>query len=239
MRTIKYFGRTKNRFEYGWTKKIYWLYIGGINWKKSELNKLKKLLQQEINRINELLSNDLIQEFLSLNELDIKKFPLDDKWLILEDILKEFQITETNGILVCTGSYLVTCDICYQETNYYSKEVSFDNPYIEYQTFKDIENSKIYKAYTDKYIQSLVDEESKYYPRTKMTLNEFCHKRYGSYLTSEIKEKYIILNPYNTSKNENGFKEVRKDFFTKTIEKGQSRAKQLVLTKHPQIKYFW
>ena len=89
---------------------------------KSELIKLKKLLQQETdkrNRINELLSNNLIQEFLSLNELNINELQVDDKWLILNELLKEFQITESNGILVCTNSYLTECDICYQETNYY------------------------------------------------------------------------------------------------------------------------
>ena len=43
---------------------------------KSELIKLKKMLRQEIdrrNRINELLSNGLIQEFLSLNNLNINE----------------------------------------------------------------------------------------------------------------------------------------------------------------------
>lgn len=207
--------------------------------KKAELIKLKKLLQQEIdrrNRINNLLSNDLIQEFLLLNNLNINELQLDDKWLILKELLKKFQITESNGILVCTGSYLVDCSICYQETNYYTKEVEFDNPYIEYQTFKDIETSKINTAYTDKYIQSRLEEENKYYSATKMTPSEFCHKRYGRCLVSELMEKYIILNPYNTSKNGNGFSEVQKDFFTTAIEKGQPKAKQLVLSKYPKMR---
>ena len=207
--------------------------------KKSELIKLKKLLQQETdrrNRINGLLSNGLIQEFLSLNNLNINELQSDDKWLILKELLKEFQITESNGILVCTGSYLVTCDICYQETNYYSKEVSFDNPYIEYQTFKDIETRKIHTAYTDKHIQKEFEEEKKIYTRSQMTPSEFCHSRYGRYLVSELMEKYIILNPYNSSKNSNGFNEVQKDFFTTAIENGQPKAKQLVLNKYPRMR---
>ena len=207
--------------------------------KKTELIMLKRLLQQETNRrnrINELLANDTIQEFLSLNNLDIHKLPSDDKWLILEELLKEFKITESNGILVCTGNYIVECSICYQETDYHTKEVPFDNQYIEYQTFKDIETSKIHTAYTDKHIQREIEEESKYYTTTKMTPSEFCHKRYGRYLVSELKEKYTILNPYNSSKKDNGFKEVQKDFFTTAIEKGQPRAKQLVLTKYPQMR---
>lgn len=207
--------------------------------KKTELIKLKKLLQQEKerrNRINELLSNDLIQEFLLLNSLNIYELQSDNNWLIVKELLKEFEITESNGILVCTGSYLTACSICYQETDYYTKEVLFDNLYIEYQTFKDIETSKVHIAYTDKYIQGLLEEENKRYTRTKMTPSEFCHSRYGRYLVSELIGKYIILNPYNSSKNENGFKEVRQDFFTTAIEKGQPKAKELILSKYQQMK---
>jgi len=206
---------------------------------KSELIKLKKLLQKETerrNRINELLQDELIQEFLSINKLDIQEIPTHDKWLILEDILKDYEITESNGILVCIGSFITACSICYQETDYYEKEVSFNSEYIEYQRFKDIETNKLYRAYCDSYIETLVDEENKYYPRMKIIPSEFCHKRYGRYLTSELKEKYTILNPYNSSKNSNGFKEVQKDFFETAIDKGQPKAKQLLLSKYPQMR---
>lgn len=206
---------------------------------KAELVRLKRLLKKEIdraNRINELLRNNLIQEFLLLNKLDIREITLDDKWNILEKLLREFQITETNGILVCTGSYVVECNICYQETYYYEQSVSFDSSYKEYQTFRDIETSKLYTGYVDKYIETMLDKENSYYPKTEMTPSEFCRSRYGRYLVSELKEKYVILNPYNKSENENGFNEVRKDFFEAAIEKGQSKAKQLVLSKYPQMK---
>jgi len=206
--------------------------------KKAELIKLKKSLQQEIerrHRVNELLSNDLIQEFLLLNDLNVHELQLDDKWLILEEILKEFEITESNGILVCTGSYLIECDICYQETSHYERKVSFDNPYIRYQTFKDIETSRAHLAYTDKYIQSAIEDE-KWHLKVPIIPSEFCHSRYGRYLVSELMEKYIILNPYNSLENENGFKDVQKDFFITAIEKGQSKAKQLVLNKYLQMK---
>ena len=209
--------------------------------KRTELIKLKKLLQQETlrrNRIKELLSNNLIQEFISLNNLNIQELPIDDKWIILEELLKKIEITESNGILICVGSYITACSICYQETDYYEKEVSFDNGYIKYQRFKDIETNKIYTAYCDGYIQRKFEEHKNLiFPNIpSMSPNEFCHNRYGRYLTSELKEKYTLLNPYNSSKNGNGFKEVRKDFFTTSIEKGQPKAKQLVLTKYPQMK---
>ena len=208
--------------------------------KKSELIKLKKLLQKEIarrDRINELLSNNLIQEFMLLNNLNVQDLSIDDKWIILEELLKEFEITESNGILVCVGCFVTACSICYQETDYYEKEVSFDSGYIKYQRFKDIETNKIYTAYCDGYIQRKFEEHKNLiFPNIpNMSPSEFCHNRYGR-LTSELKEKYILLNPYNSSKNGNGFKEVRKDFFITAIEKGQPKAKQLVLTKYPQIK---
>lgn len=69
-----------------------------------------------------------------------------------------------------------------------------------------------------------------------MDISIFCHKRYGRYLVSELMEKYAILNPYNTSKNMNGFNEVQKDYYINAIEKGQPKAKQLVLNKYPQMR---
>ena len=79
--------------------------------KKSELIKLKKLLQQETdrrNRINELLSNNLIQEFLKLNNLDIQKLSSEDKWLILDKLLKEFTFIYTNLKISRQSSYEFT-----------------------------------------------------------------------------------------------------------------------------------
>ena len=58
-----------------------------------------------------------------------------------------------------------------------------------------------------------------------------------SYPRPQLKrDKYMILNPYSSSKNENGFKEVQKDFFTTALEKGQPKAKQLVLSKYQQMR---
>lgn len=207
--------------------------------KKTELIKLKKLLQQEIikrNKINALLSNELIQEFKSLTNLNINELQLNDNWTILEEILNNFQITESNGILVCTGSYLVCCNIYYQETEYYAKEESFNNPNIEYQIFEDIETRKMYVAYTEKYIKDKIEEQKKYYNIEDITPSEFCYKKYGRYLVSDLIKKYIVLNPYNSSENRNGFNDVQKDFFITTIEKGQPKAKQLVLNKYPKLK---
>lgn len=207
--------------------------------KNSELIKLKKLLKEEEGRrrrVNELLSNSLIKEFLLLNNLNVDELEAHDKWLILKELLKNMEITESNGILVCTGSYLITCSICYEETDYDVKEVSFDNPYVRYQIFEDIETGKMYTAYADKYVQEKMEEESKYYNMLDLNLSDYCHKKYGKYLVSELKDKFIVLNPYNSSKNNNGFEEVQKDFFMEAIEKGQPKAKQLLLSKYPQMR---
>ena len=206
--------------------------------KKPELIMLKNLFQQELsrrNRFNELLSTQLIQEFLTLTNLDIPELSSTDTWSILEPILNKFKITVSNGILVCTGNYLHECNICYQETSYYTKEVSFDSQDTEYQLFKDIETNKIYQAYTDRHIQRLLAAEPKNSPAKNLTPREFCHTTYGRCLTSELKTKYTILNPYNFTKKNNGFKEVQKDFFLTAITKGQPTAKQLVLSKYPRI----
>ena len=93
--------------------------------KKTELIQLKKQLKQEIDRrarINDLLSNDLIQEFISLNSLTMNELQTEDIWPILSEILKDFEITGSNGILVCTASFIGRYSICYEETEYYHKK---------------------------------------------------------------------------------------------------------------------
>jgi len=203
--------------------------------KKTELIKLKRLLQKEIERrtrINTLLQNRFIEEFLALTNQTSEELPTNDHWQILEELLKDFQITESNNILVITGNYKTEATIYYQETEYDITEVPLDSPQIEYQLFKDIETNQVYKAYSDQYIQRVIEEEIRYFHKKDISLSEFCHTKYGHGLTSELKEKYTLLNPYSSSENQNGFKEVQKDFFTTALKKGQPKAKQLVLTKY-------
>ena len=204
--------------------------------KKSELSKLRKLLEKETTRrkrINQLLSKKSIQEFLSLNNFDVDELPSNDINLILEEILEDFPITETNGILVCTGSYMTKYNICYEDYDYYEQEVSFDNEYAHYQMFKDIETNKIRKAYCDSYVKQKIEESNKYSIGPKMTPSEFCN---GKYLVSELIKDYTVLNPYNSSENENGFGEVQKDFYITAIKYGQPKAKKLILEKYTRMR---
>lgn len=166
---------------------------------------------------------------------------IEDTWSIIKELLKNIEITETNSILVHTSNYMLECKICYEETDYYRFPVPFNDNKTEYQTFRNIETGKIYTSCSDNYVKNEFDNNnySYYFPdknESNITLSEFCHKLHNRVLTSELRQKYTILNPYNSSKNQNGYEEVRKDFFETAITKGQTSAKKLILSKYPLMK---
>lgn len=212
--------------------------------KREELIKLKKMYNQELERrtrINQLLKEDNVLEYLKLNGINFERMQIEDTWSIIKELLKNIEITETNSILVHTSNYMLECKICYEETDYYRLPVPFNDNNTEYQTFRNIETGKIYTSCSDDYVKNEFDNNnySYYFPdknESNITLSEFCHKFYNRVLTSELRQKYIILNPYNSSKNQNGYEEVRKDFFETAITKGQTSAKKLILSKYPLMK---
>ena len=180
--------------------------------KRNELIELRELVNNEINRrkrIKELLSNDLIQEYLRITNTKFEE--LDDSIIkeILEQMLSSFEITKTNGIYVCTSAYYIDCDICYEETNYYSRNVNINSEYAEHRVYTDIESGKTIKGHKEDH--------------------------YGRPLMRDFENENIILNPYNTSNNRNGYDEVKFDFFETAIKDGQTKAKKLVLSKYPRI----
>ena len=212
--------------------------------KREELIKLKKMYNQELERrtrINQLLKKDNVLEYLKLNGINLERMQIEDTWSIIKELLKNIEITETNSILVHTSNYMLECKMCYEETDYYRVAVSFNDNKTEYQTFRNIETGKIYTSCSDDYVKNEFDNNnhSYYFPdknESNITLSEFCHKFYNRVLTSELRQKYTILNPYNSSKNQNGYEEVRKDFFETAITKGQTSAKKLILSKYPLMK---
>ena len=212
--------------------------------KREELIKLKKMYNQELERrirINQLLKEDNVLEYLKLNGINLERMQIEDMWSIIKELLKNIEITETNSILVHTSNYMLECKMCYEETDYYRIAVSFNDNKTEYQTFRNIETGKIYTSCSDDYVKNEFDNNNySYYfldkNESNITLSEFCHKFYNRVLTSELRQKYIILNPYNSSKNQNGYEEVRKDFFETAITKGQTSAKKLILSKYPLMK---
>ena len=212
--------------------------------KREELIKLKKMYNQELERrirINQLLKEDNVLEYLKLNGINLERMQIEDMWSIIKELLKNIEITETNSILVHTSNYMLECKMCYEETDYYRITVPFNDNKTEYQTFRNIETGKIYASCSDDYVKNEFDNNnySYYFPdknESNITLSEFCHKFYNRVLTSELRQKCIILNPYNSSKNQNGYEEVRKDFFETAITKGQTSAKKLILSKYPLMK---
>lgn len=212
--------------------------------KREELIKLKKMYNQELERrtrINQLLKEDNVLEYLKLNGINLERMQIEATWSIIKELLKNIEITETNSILVHTSNYMLECKMCYEETDYYRIAVSFNDNKTEYQTFRNIETGKIYTSCSDDYVKNEFDNNnySYYFPdknESNITLSEFCHKFYNRVLTSELRQKYTILNPYNSSKNQNGYEEVRKDFFETAITKGQTSAKKLILSKYPLMK---
>ena len=210
--------------------------------KREELIKLKKMYNQELERrtrINQLLKEDNVLEYLKINGINIERMQIEDTWSIIKELLKNIEITETNSILVHTSNYMLECKICYEETDYYRLPVPLNDNNTEYQTFRNIETGKIYTSCSDDYVKSEFDSNDYKYRfpnKPNMTLNEFCLELHNRLLTSELRQKYTILNPYNSSKNQNGYEEVRKDFFETAITKGQPIAKKLILSKYPLMK---
>ena len=114
---------------------------------------------------------------------------------------------------MCTGTYFTDYDINYQETTFYTKEIDFDSKDAEYRIYLDIENGKTAIAYTK--------------PEYFEWKNEI--------LTTEFEHDNIVLNPYNSNNKDNGYDEVRMNFFMNAIKYGQSKSKKLILEKYPRI----
>ena len=183
--------------------------------KKNELVQLRELVEKEKNRrvrIKELLDNELVKEYLLINDIEPVILDYNNTREIIENILKTFNITKTNGIYVCTNAYYFDCQICYEETDYYQRNVNINSKYAEYKIYNDIENGESIKA---------IRKQDKY----------------NSYrLIDEFEDNNIVLNPFNTSDYMNGYNNVRLDFFENSINYGQVKSKNLLLKKYPRIK---
>lgn len=182
--------------------------------KRSELIRFKKMVNAEIDRrerIKDLLENDLVREYLEITKTNPDNIDTNNISEIIRGILSTFTITETNGIYVCTRAWYEDWCICYEDTSYYSRNVEINSKYAGCKTYTDIESGKIFRAVRDG--------------------QDF----YGKPMISYFEANNIVLNPYNTSKNRNGYDEVKFDFFETVLRDGQAKAKKLVLEKYPRI----
>ena len=175
-----------------------------------ELNLLEKRFIDEklrIERIKELLNNNLIKEYLEITNTKVSEIPSDSFKDILNRILKDFIITESNEIYVCTGSFYDnghdedSLNACY----------NIDSESVEIRKYRDIETDKEFEAiYKEKMASNLP-------------------------LISVFEKDKIILNPYNRTYNRNGYDEVRLEFFKNSLEYGQNISKKLILKKYPRL----
>lgn len=176
--------------------------------KNEELQELKKRFLVEknrIERIKELLNDDEVREYLIITKTKECEIPSDSFIDIINRILKEYSITESNGIYVCTGSFY---DNGFADDNY-SPCYNFLSSHIDLRVYRDIETDHEYKA---------INQERSYLP----TIANF------------EKDK-IILNPYNKTNNRNGYDEVRLEFFNNLFLYGNKISKKLILKKYPRL----
>lgn len=177
--------------------------------KKSELIKLRKLVKCEITKrqqINKYLNNSDVLGFLNLIGESTEKKDLENIREILVEILKDFEVKESNGIYVCTKAYD-------QDSRapviYYTKPDDKCNP--DYKCYKDIESGE--EVLSDWiYGPSINDFEKRH-----TVLNPYNTK----YTDKEIKE--------------NGYEEVRLTFFEENYKNGQNQAIKKILNKYPRI----
>lgn len=184
--------------------------------KKSEIAYLRRHVEKErLNRIriNELLTNPLVQEFIEATKIKYQSLSEDDIYEIICMVLENYKLTGTNKIYVCTAACEVDCRICYEETDYYTRDLKIDDPSAEYKIYVNIESLDYVKAYLEK--------------------GEGMYR--NSFVISEFEKENIVLNPYNIRTNQNGLGEVRELFLTTALQSGQVKAKKLVLSKYPRL----
>ena len=182
--------------------------------KRNELIQLKELVTEEVKRrerIEKLLESDLIQEYIKITNTKVNKLDSKNIREILKQILLSYSITKTNEIYVCTSAYYLDYDIIYQDTIYHQKYVEMNSHRATHKIYTDIESGEKISATKE------LDANGK----GQLILN--------------FEQNNIVLNPYNTYQNWNGYYEVKFDFFETAIKDGQAKAKRLVLTKYPRI----
>ena len=182
--------------------------------KSNELTRLRKLVDNEIKkreRINSLLQEELVKEYLKLKRLDNKKVNSKNIKEIIEQVLEDFKITKTNGIYVCTSAWVTDCRICYEETYYSNSNVEIDAEYAESKTYSDIELGNYIYA-------SLEGSDDYRIPSIK-----------------DFEREHIVLNPTNSSVNKNDFEKVRMEFFETAIKEGQTKSKNKILSKYKRL----
>ncbi len=180
--------------------------------KRNELILLRELMNKELERrkrINKILDDKLFEEYSMLTNTNFEKLDLNEI-NIIKKILENFKVTKSFGIYVCTRAYETRCSICYQETDYYNVDLDINSIRAEDKIYRDIELNQPLLATKDE--------------------NDF-----NAPLINEFEKNNIVLNPYNTSNDLNGYYEVRNEFFINSIKYGQAKSKKIILEKYPRL----
>ncbi len=177
--------------------------------RKNELTQLRKQVNAEIARrqkINQYLESKDVLEYIKLIGGSTQKKDLENIREMLLEILKNFQVKETNGIYVCTKAYDEdnSAPILYPRT-------PEGKGGVDCKCYMDIESKK-------EIVTNCVIGPSIYdFEKRNIVLNPY---------NAPYNDKKIVLN---------GFEEVRLDFFEECYKNGQYKAVQKVLSKYPRI----
>ena len=176
---------------------------------REELLYLREELQKEVKkreRIKELLKEDNVQELLTLTSTNYNKFLKNDYELLLQ-ILKDYKITNTNNIYVVTAAYYSEFILC----DSLHHNVPIDSEKVEGKNYVNIESKQLTQAWIKERVYD------------------------GRIETSEFERNNIVLNPYNSSDNNNGYEEVRREFLENALKYGEEESKKLLLEKYPRL----
>ena len=176
--------------------------------KKSELIKFRKEVKKEIERrkvVLELLQNENVRSVLQYYGINEDSVDINNTREIIERMLWNFKVTETNGIYVCTQAY---DEDEHAPVRYY---MAPDGKYLpERKRYMDIESRE--EVVTSFYGPSIMSFE-----RSHIVLNP----NNAPFDDDKIKA--------------NGFNEVRLDFFEGCYNNGQNEAVKMILKKYPRM----
>mgnify|MGYP003312203812 CR=1 FL=1 len=156
----------------------------------TEIEKIEREIEERQNKLRELqIKKELIQKKIRREEMSIQT-----------KNQERVKTVKTNNTLV---TRIISFDI---ET----RKAVFNEMITSYQKAFVPQGTELPNDIFEKLSKTLPEGAS------SISIKKFITMYYKN---KPQEEKYTILNPYNSSKNSNGFNEVRKDFFKTAIEK--------------------
>lgn len=177
--------------------------------KNSELTLLRKQVREEIEKrkaLLELIKDESVKDLLEHFGIKEEMADISNIRGILNRIISNIKITETNEIYVCIKAY---DEDSHAPCVYYVSPSVSDTP--DVKCYKNIETGKEIKT-SIIYGPTITEFE-----RSHTVLNPY---------NAPYDDKTIKANGYN---------EVRLDFFEECYKNGQNKAVQKILKKYPRI----